>query len=496
MAKEPITFVVDQRPLYLIILSRTSRLLCLLFIAYLFYLFNRAEPWVGLSVPGYRAIGAFFVCVILWVTQLLPMAITGLLAIVIVPLMGILSSKEAFSYFGNEAVFFILGAFILSAAILKTGLSNRMALLFLKGGSGSPQKLIWRILISTAFLSCIMPEHAVAAFFFPMILEMTRSLQFQPYGGSYGKTLFIAMAWGCIVGGIVTFLGGARAPLAMGILQEITGKQVGFFEWMRTTLPLACVLLVLAYGLIRFFFKIDVDSVSLISEALEQRRKKQGLMQWREKWVLLILVLAISGWMFLRKYWGLADIAIGSVVALFIFKVVTWQDVERYVNWGIILMYGGAICLGKAVVSSGAMEWLTHRILHYPERMAAFFGGLLGMEISPIIILFTIIAVFSLILSEMISNAAVVAIVLPLAIGLAQGYGIDPTFMAYVVAIPAGLGAVLPMSTPPMAIAYSSGYFTVKDLFLPGIVMDIVAMICFVLIMKFLWPLFGLVYSV
>lgn len=484
--------IIDQRPLAVVLFSRLARPFFIFLLIAIFYYFLKGQPWEGLSASGYRAIGAFTFCLVLWVTQLLPLAITGLLAVVIVPVLGIMPSKEAFSFFGSEAIFFILGAFILSAALLKTGLSTRLAVLFLKRGSDSPRQLIWRILLTCALLSCIMPEHAVAAFFLPIIFEMSRALEYTPFGGSYGRSLFMAMAWGCIIGGIVTFLGGARVPLALGIIKELTDQQVGFFEWMKTTVPLAVVMLFIAYRLLLFYFPVDVESVQNISEALEKRKSRMGLMTWKEKWVALILVGAIFSWCFYGSRVGLANIAIVAVVVLFIFRVVTWKVVEEYVNWGIILMYGGAICLGRALDSSGAVLWIAKNTMSFPQGAASFLSDVLHFSISPNFMLIAFLSLMALILSELVSNVAVVAILLPVSIGLAKTYQLDPIVMVYAIGLPAGVSSLFPISTPPMALAYSSGYLKMNDLVKAGLAMNIIAWALFLVIVAFWWPVIGI----
>jgi sodium-dependent dicarboxylate transporter 2/3/5 len=483
--------IIDQRPIWKVLLERSYRILILALLALSFWIYLEQEPFEGLSVEAYRTIGAFILCIILWVTQLLPLAITGLLAIAIIPLLGVMPSREAFSYFGNEAVFFILGAFILSAALLKTGLSTRMAMLLLNKSSTSPKKLVWKIMFSCFLLSCLMPEHAVAAFFLPIIIEMTRALKYTPSGGSYGRNLFMAMAWGCIIGGIVTLLGGARAPLALGILQEMTGTSLSFYEWMTYSIPLAIPMLFIGYFVLIKIFPIDVDSVDDITKALEVRRKKLGLTSFNEKWVAVILGLAIFSWIFLGGKIGLANIAIASAVLLFVVKAVSWKDMEDYVNWGIILMYGGAICLGRAMESSGAVYWLADLVLHYPKDISEFFSSSLMINLSPAVILFIFISLITLVFSELVSNAAVVAILMPVCIGLADSYQIDPRMMSLIVALPAGLASILPISTPAMALAYSSGYLSIKDCVKSGLIMNAIAWLVLVLLIIFVWPLMG-----
>lgn len=485
-------YQVDRRPLLIVLFSRMGRLLLLLALAAFYYWFSYRLTIDGLNPQAQKAIGAFFVCLVLWVSQLIPLAITGLLAIVIIPLSGVITSQQAYSYFGNQAVFFILGAFILSAALLKTGLSVRMAVLLLKNADKSPNQLVWRILLSCFLLSCVMPEHAVAAIFLPIIFSLTRALEYEPFGGSYGRSLFMAMAWGCVLGGTVTLLGGARAPLALGFLEQMAGQKVSFFEWMKTTIPVMVVMLPVGYFLIVRFFKVDVQSVEAIGKALVHQRQKLGLVSWRERWVLLILVGAVFLWVFYGHRIGHENIAMGAAVALFLFRVVRWSDLEKYVNWGIILMYGGAICLGKSLESSQAIDWLASHSLQFPEAIQNFLLYF-GLEVNQSLLFLILVSFIALVFSELVSNAAVVAILMPLVLGLAPVYELNPVTLTYAVAIPAGLASLFPISTPAVALAYSSGYLKIKDLFIPGLIMNFFAWLCFVLVMIFLWPYLGYV---
>src|SRR5574340_933115 len=192
----------------------------------------------GLTSAGQNAIAVFLVCLILWVSNAVPLAITSIFAIVLVPLLGVLTKQETYSLFGNEAVFFILGAFILAGAVMHSGLSNRIALNIIGRFGGSPRRLLLSVFLLAAALSFFMSEHAVAGMLFPMLLELSKSLKLRPGKSNYGKFLFLALAWGCVIGGVATFLGGARVPLAMGILKETTGATIVFLEYTVAVLPL------------------------------------------------------------------------------------------------------------------------------------------------------------------------------------------------------------------------------------------------------------------
>lgn len=470
--------VVDSRPLAVVLMSRSYRWLAFIGLGVLFWILLAWPTPSGLTEAGQRTLAAFVICLILWVTRLLPLAVTSLFAITLIQLLGVMESGKAFSLFGNQAVFFILGAFILAAALMKTGLSARIALLFLRKFGGSPKRLLLGALIVPAFLSFWMPEHAVAAMLFPIIIEITHSLGVKPKSGNFGHAIFLSLAWGAAIGGVATFLGGARNALAVGILKQTTGQFIGFFEWMIAVVPLVIIMLILAYFIINRFFPTELESVSQAVDVLEERNRKLGKATYEERMVGLIMALTVLAWIFMGGALELASIAIVAVVALFVFKLVKWRDLEEYVNWGIILMYGGAIALGFALEDTGAAGWLADVLI---TRWTT----------SPMVIII-VLALISIILTEGMSNAAVVAMMVPVGLGIAQTHGIDPKIIIFAIAVPAGLGFAMPMGNPPNAIAYSSGFIDPKRMFKVGLLLDVCAWGVFILMVKFYWPLINI----
>lgn len=470
--------VIDTRPLPLILLSKSYRYLIFTLLIFLSFYLLQYTPPQGLTVQGWKAIVVFGVCVFLWVTQMLPLSITGLLALALPPLVGILPPKETFSFFGNDTVFFILGVFILAAAMMKSGLSTRVAIKLLKGAGSSPRKLLFQIMICSTLLSFVMSEHAVAAMMFPIVLQISRALEFVPYGGSYGRLMFLSMAWGCIVGGIATLLGSGRAPLSVGILSQMTGEKISFLQWTLSTLPVVVLMFVSAYFMITHYFSIDVASVESANKILQEQAKKQGKPSETEWFITIIFMLTILCWMKWGESVGMAAISILSVVALFVFRAVKWKDLEQYVNWGVFLMYGGAIGLSSVLDKTGAGKWMAEQVI----------SGVGGNPIA-VVIFFTLGA---LALTEAISNSAVVAVMTPVAISVAAPLGLDPKGLTLLIALASGLGNALPMSTPAMAIAFSSGYFRLKDTILPALMMSIASILALLLASRLWWPLLGI----
>jgi len=469
---------IDNRPLWLIVIDRTTRYQVLAGLIIVIGVLFQFSPPEGLSVHGYRALILFAGTIFLWVSGVLPMAVTALLSMALLPMAGIMGEKQVFAQFGNEAVFFILGAFILAAAMTGTGLSARLARTMLARYGRTPRRLAMTVFFLAAGLSFCMSEHAVAAMLFPVVAEIADSLGLKPGKSSYARLLFMAIAWGCIIGGIATFLGGARAPLAVGMLREGTGLDFSFAEWTLAAIMIVVPLLVIGFWLLVRFFPIDIENVEQGRQFLGRRRLEMGKLSANELITAIIVVLTIGGWMIFGRQLGLANIAILATAALFAFRVVSWERIEEYVNWGIILMYGGSIALASALEKSGAAIWLVNK-------------GLAAFTPSPFVII-AVISLVAIILTECISHAAVVAILMPIGLGLAKGTGIDPRVMTLAIALPAGLAYCLPMGTPATAIVYGSGFLKSRDIIVSGTVIMVISWLLFLASARFIWPLIGL----
>jgi sodium-dependent dicarboxylate transporter 2/3/5 len=469
---------IDTRPLPIVVLSRWWRFPVFMFLGFALHYFYGQPPPEGLSVAGFRALIIFLTCLVLWVTRLLPLPVTGLFALVAPPLLGVMSTKEAFAYFGSEPVFFIMGVFILATALLKSGLSTRLALHLLKSGAKSPRRLVLHIMLTSALLSFVMSEHAVAAMMFPLTVIISKRLKLDPGKASYGTILFLAMAWGCVIGGIATMLGGARVALAVGLLHEATGATITFSQWTLAILPVVLVLFVFCYFLLTRFFAIDIDTVAEADTAIEEQIHDCGRPVMEEKFLALLMLAAIAGWIFFGAQFGMASISILAVVLLFMFRVVEWKDLQERMEWGVILMYGGSIAISSVLSSTGAGLWFTQRYI--------------VSHLSSPWMLMVALSLLSILLAEAMSPSAVVAIIVPIGMSIARQFALDPKVVVYAVASASGLAYALPMSTPPVALAYSSGHLQMKKVLLPASIMAAVSWITLLLCAAFWWPVLGI----
>ncbi len=470
---------VDRRPLWIVIFDRLRRYILLALFFGVFAVLLGLEGPSDLSPEGYKVLCLFILCVSLWSTNLIPLSITSLLAIASVPLLGIMDASQAYSYFGNKAVFFILGVFILSAAMIACGLSTRISIWIMEHWSGSPGQLVSSTYCFAAFSSCFMSEHAVAVILFPVIHEIAQSLNLKRDNSVFGKSMYFAMAWGCIIGGAMTVLGGGRVLLGVEMLEKATAGQqtLGILQYTKLSFPLVLLLFAGGWVALKILFPSDIQNIDRARQALKQKAVVMGKLTFQEKGIALVMGITLFCWFGYGDQLGIANIAIISIVLLFVLNLITWKMVEAHINWAIVLMYGGAICLGEVMSESGAALWLAQQL----------FSGLIESSI----IFLLVIAVLSTLFTTFMSNSAVIAILLPTAISMSPAYGISPALATMTVILPSNFAFILPIATPASALAYSSRFLTLKEMIWSGSILSLMGLVFYLFLLMFYWPMIG-----
>ena len=434
-------------------------------------------PIPGLNFEAQRSLAVFGVAAFLWGTNTLPLAVTGLVVLFLIPVSGALGHEATYAYFGNRAVFFVLGAFILASPIMRSGLSTRLAVAVVSRFGQNQTSLIAAILLLAATMSFVISTHAVVAMLFPVVLEVVQAAGAKP-GGRFGMAAFLALAWGGSIGGMGTLLGGARAPLALGIMQRTTGASISFVEWIIWSMPVVFLLLLVAFSLLLLIGRGTAVSMDVARDFLEIRAKQIGKISRRETVTALLMLVTIILWVTKGETWGLDTIAFLGVILSFILRVADWREVEEDVNWGIFVMYGSAIALSTVLRETGAASFLAEDLLapliHSPS------------------VTFIAMVLMTMTLTEGMSNAAAVAVTMPVALALATQHGVDPRAITLGVTVPSGLAFILPSSAPAMAIVIGSGYVPPLDALRRGFVLKISGFLLFLVMAKFYWPLFGL----
>ena len=439
----------------------------------IFYLAPTPE---GLTHSGQVMIGILIMAAILWITESIPLAVTGLLIMIIQPLLHVLTPGEVFSSFGNQAVFFLIGAFILAGAVEKHGLHRRIALLFLSQFEKSPRFFTLGIMTSCAFLSFVMPEHGVAALFLPIVISILIAMKIVPKQSNFGKISMLCIAYGCSIGSLGTLIGGARNPLTIGVLSDLNPPiNVTFVDWMTYSMPVVFIALPLVWLVLQFAFPIEIKDISAAKREIKNQVAVAGKIKKNELLVLLILIITILLWILFssHEYFGLAVIAVLGSILLFLTGSITWSDIEKRVPWGIILLYGGAITLGIGIQETGAGKWIADIIFN----MAGF---------NPYVMILVMI-IITILLTNVMSNIGAVAILLPIGIALAPELGISPLLASMVIALSGGLAFMLVIATPGNAITYSSGYYSTKDLFKAGSIANILCIVIIFIVATTYW---------
>lgn len=464
--------IIDKRPIALLFILRYLKLIALVFLTIIFYLLLQITL-EGLSKEGYRIILVFLFSGILWATNLIPPAITALLIFVLIPFLEILPAKKTYALFGNEPLFFILSAFMISIATEKSGLTKRITLLVLEFGANRSNRLILFTFLLGVILSFFMPEHAVALLILPIIMSIADTLQLKKLSSNFGKLLFMSLAYGTIIGGVATFLGGARNALAVGLLEEISGKKFGFFEWIRYSLPLVIMLSLPCNFVLFKLFKPESIMLSDVSKNIRRELDKLPPFTFTELTTAIIILFTIISWIFVgHNGVGFGVISLTSAILFFLFGIISWEDAEKGINWSAIFMYGGALTLGATFSQTDAGSYLIKNLPLISDKFWLFIL-LLGFV--------------SLFLTEFISNATVVALILPLALKAGSAFEYDLKVITVTNALMSGLAFALPIGTPSHFVCYSSGYFSIKDSLKAGIVMNIFSLLALIICIKFIW---------
>lgn len=382
----------------------------------------------------------------LWITQAIPIVVTALLVPLLAILSGLLSPKSALSSFSNPIIFLFLGGFALAAALSNQGLDKKLASSVMRMSGGNKLRAILLICAVTAFMSMWISNTATTAMMIPVALGFMRTTlapETEPSdtGSSYKEKAFIllALAYSASIGGMGTLIG--SPPNAIAAAE--TG--ISFLQWMLFGIPLMLLLLPVMLLTLFLVFRPNLrGSVDV----------KHVPMNWtREKIITLcIFLLTVLLWIFsapLSSLLGIqadidAVIAIFAILLLIVSKSVSWGQIEMNGNWGVLILFGGGITLSEVMKKSEASLFLANGLVTVTEG------------IPPALVLLMLIA-FVVLLTELVSNTASAALLIPIFTVISPQLGWSSQSMAAVIAICASCAFMLPVATPPNAIVYATG---------------------------------------
>jgi sodium-dependent dicarboxylate transporter 2/3/5 len=384
----------------------------------------------------------------LWVSEALHVSVTALLVPLLATASGILAFDQALLQFADPVIFLFLGGFALAAGLQRQGLDRWMAA-WVIGRAGNRLAVAARYLFwLTALLSMWISNTATAAMMLPLALGLLSPLPAQQYHRTWMYVL-LGVAFSANIGGIGTLVGSPPNAIAA------SNVGIGFAQWMTWGIPLVLVMMPLMEFALRFALRPQLE-VEVARPTLEHVWSR------RHSLMLAVFALAVGLWIFgapLNEYLDIgrgydAAVALVALVLLHGLKLARWKDIEKSADWGVLLLFGGGLTLSRVLAESGAGAWLA-------TQLGGTFAALTVVASLALMIL------FALILTEVTSNTASAALLIPLFIGMAPH--IDGLPIAVVVAVATSCAFLLPVATPPNAIIFGSGHVPQRQMIRCGL---------------------------
>ncbi len=411
--------------------------------------FIDAQPQVQLGM-------AIFVAVAwLWITQALPIGTTALLIPVLALISGLLPASQAFENFASPVIFLFMGGFALAASLQKYGLDQLFALKMLSLAGGRPLIAILLLFLTTALLSMWISNTATIALMLPIALGLL-SRQSAIENPNLYIFVLLGLAYSGNLGGMATLIGSPPNAIAA------SAAGLSFSDWLRWGIPMFAVLFPLMIFILYVIFKPTFTrSITFKLNTVDYH--------WRRNLVIIIFSFTALGWVFssplshalsITKGFD-AMLAVLAIVMLTGSKCLSFDEFVEKTNWGILLLFGGGLTLSALLKSSGASMWLANQISA-------------TLPVNHTWLLLLIICLFVVFLTELVSNTASAALLVPLFMSVAVDLNLPPIVIAVVIALSASCAFMLPVATPPNAIVFSSGYVPQKQMMRAGLLLNLI----------------------
>lgn len=463
-----------------------------------------ADPEEEYTYGAIRAVAAVTILMgVWWMTEAIPLAATALLPLVIFPLAGVGTIKEVGAPYASATIFLFMGGFLIALALQRWNLHRRMALAVVKVVGTSPKRLILGFMLATGFLSMWVSNTATAVVMLPIGTSVL-ALTAETVGGmknqkKFATALMLGIAYSASIGSLGTLIGTPPNALLAGYMKESHDIVLGFGKWMIVGMPLAIIFLFVAWFMLITIFKPEMDRIPGGKELIDKEIAALG--PWTMPQILtgIIFLSAAISWVAVPFLVGedsnYDDAIVGIAAGLLLFaipadaksgvRLLDWKTANE-MPWDVLLLFGGGLSLSAMFNNSGLSLWI--------GEMAKGLGGL------PTILLIAAVALLVLFLTEITSNTATAATFLPIMGGVAVGIGlttngeINILLLTIPVALAATCAFMLPVATPPNAIAYGSGYVKIGDMIKGGVGLNLIGCVLITLTVYLLAvPVFGLV---
>jgi sodium-dependent dicarboxylate transporter 2/3/5 len=453
----------------------------------------------SLNNKAWLTLGVAILMATWWLTEAIPLPATGLLPLVLFPLLGISSIKDTAQAFSHPIIFLFMGGFIIGLAMQHTGLHKRIAYYIISKFKSSPKSLVFGFMCATAFLSMWISNSATAIMMLPIALSIITVFKEDKNDikdNNFDKALVLSIAFSATIGGIATIIGTPPNTVMAAMLSEIYNYEINFVDWLKIGLPTSIILLPITWIILTFLcFPLNSKS-SIKDKVIKDKIKELGKISQDEIMVGIVFIITASLW--ISRKWlstaldgvipagALNDSTIAIMAAIFLFiipsnrpkrkRLIDWQ-VAQNIPWGALILIGGGLSLATVINSSGLATWI----------------GSLSSNLSNISIVFIVLICIAsiIVLTELTSNTATASTFIPIMGATALGLGQDPLLLIIPATLAASCAFMMPVATPPNTIAYASGHLKISDMIKAGIWLNIISIIIIgVIIALILGPVF------
>jgi solute carrier family 13 (sodium-dependent dicarboxylate transporter), member 2/3/5 len=457
---------------------------------------NRDGSSVALTPQGQAALALFVLACVWWVFEVIPIGVTSIAVGVLQAVLSIrpertyqgaqapISGAElAFKDFMHPLVWFVFGSVVIGTVLSKTGVTRRLAYGTLVLAGERTRLLLLALLGVTAGLTLVMAHTAVAATVYPLLVLVHRLYEEDERPTRFGKGLFIGTAFAASAGSVVTLLGSARAPVALGFFEAITGNEVTYFGLSASMAPVAAGMVLLLWLMALSMFPPERPTVPGLAERARALYARLGPMSRNEILALVIGVVAITV-INLRDLtpalhvFDATTVVLLATVLFFLLRILDVQDLEQ-IPWNIILLFGGAMSLGSCLIETGAANWLA-------AQLVAVAGA------TPALVILVLLLLGMLLLTNVILNVATIALCLPVGLRMAALLGLGPHAVLFATLAVSGMPFLFLIGAAPNAIAFESRQFSPAEFFRAGTVASLMLIGLMLLMLTVVWPLLGI----
>lgn len=453
--------------------------------------------WISQDQSGYMSsIGIAALLINLWIAEPIPIWLSSLLPLLLLPLHGILDAASVIKSYYNNTILLFLGGFLLAYSVEKWNLHKRIAYRLLALTGDDPKGIIAGMLLSTALLSMWISNTATAIMMLPVATSIIHIVTENTDRNvrAFTSCLLLSIAYGANIGGIATIIGTPPNIVYKGYAESLLGSELSFFKWMLIGVPLSLLMLWITYQMmVRFLFRIKIKSLPEVAAFLDQQAANLGKMSTPEKRSLAVFASAVFFWIFAQPlnyllerasiHFKIEEYGVAMAAGLLLFlipnkkggqeRLLQFRDM-KHISWGILILFGGGMCMAKGLDSTGVIGSVGNWI-RQTENGNSF------------ILMFTAVA-SALFLTELMSNVALAQIYIPVIFGITGSNVSDAHSMGIPVAMACSFAFMFPISTPPNAVVFSSGKLKIKDMAIAGFWLNIAGVILLCLAGLFVIP--------